>query len=139
MKIFMTLALLLVGTITTLCAQDFIVLKTGEEIKSKVIELTPTEVKYKTFDNLDGPIITIDRKTVFMCRYANGKTEVITPIAIENTNNPIVQKTEHPKAMKKEENPPPQYCSLRKKPKEELRAVFSLVVRFRLVIMPTKI
>lgn len=107
MKIFMTLALLLVGTITTLCAQDFIVLKTGEEIKSKVIELTPTEIKYKAFDNLDSPIITIDRKTVFMCRYANGKTEVITPITTENASNPIVQKTEHSKEVKKEEKPAP--------------------------------
>lgn len=36
--------LLIIGSIGSLCAQDFIVLKTGKEIKAKIVELNPTEI-----------------------------------------------------------------------------------------------
>jgi hypothetical protein len=107
MKNFITLVLLLVGMTTTIFAQDFIVLKTGSEIKSKVVELTPNEVKYKAFDNLDGPTITIERATVFMCRYANGKTEIITPIETKTIEHQVAKKNETPIVVKNEQQAPP--------------------------------
>lgn len=78
-KFFATIALALV-TVLGCNAQDFIVLKTGDEIKSKVLEISQTEIKYKKFDNLEGPTISIEKQTVFMIRYANGTKDVINQI-----------------------------------------------------------
>lgn len=68
-------------------AQDFIVLKNGDEIKSKVLEITQTELRYKKFDNIDGPTFTISKIDVFMIRYANGSKDVINSIAQTNSNS----------------------------------------------------
>jgi hypothetical protein len=71
-------------------AQDIIVLRNGDEIKSKVIEITPTEIKYKKFDNLGGPTIDILKSDVFMIKYANGTKDVmassISPASTESGN-----------------------------------------------------
>jgi Outer membrane protein beta-barrel domain len=79
MKIKMLIFFFSLVSMTTAIAQDFIVLKTGTEIKCKIEKLTPKEVEYKPFDNLDGPTIAIDRKTVFMFRYP-GRTEPNNPV-----------------------------------------------------------
>jgi hypothetical protein len=64
--------------VNTVFAQDVIILKSGDEIKSKVVEITPTEIKYKKFDNLEGPTIVILKSESSMIKYANG-TEDIMP------------------------------------------------------------
>ena len=56
---------------------DVILLKNGEEISAKVLEITPTEVKYKRCDNLEGPTTTINKSTIFSITYANGSKEVM--------------------------------------------------------------
>jgi hypothetical protein len=56
---------------------DVILLKNGEEISAKVLEITPTEVKYKRCDNLEGPTTTIYKSSIFSITYANGSKEVI--------------------------------------------------------------
>ena len=76
-KTVFTTFCLLFAALCAVQAQDFIVLKTGVDIKSKIEKLTPTTIEYKAFDNLDGPTIAIERNTVLMLRYANGKTEII--------------------------------------------------------------
>ena len=65
-------------------AQDFIVLKTGDEVKSKVLEIGLTEIKYKKYDNLNGPSYTVTKSDVFMVRYENGTKDVISTIQSEN-------------------------------------------------------
>ena len=50
--IFLLLALLLASS---LHAQDVITLKKGKTIEGKVIEVTPTKVKYKKASNPEGP------------------------------------------------------------------------------------
>lgn len=60
-------------------AQDVLTKTTGEELNVKVLEITPTEVRYKRTDNPDGPLITVRRTDVFMVRYANGTKEVFGP------------------------------------------------------------
>jgi len=57
---------------------DLIILKTGEEIKGKVIEITLTEIKYKKCDNLSGPTISVSKSEVFMIKYPNGSKDIIT-------------------------------------------------------------
>ena len=58
-------------------AQDTLILKTGQELRVKVLEVLKTEIKYKPFDNLDGAIYQVDKPLVFMIKFANGKKEPI--------------------------------------------------------------
>ena len=58
-------------------AQDIILLRNGSELQAKVVELTPSEIKYRRFDNPNGPLITIMRNDVFMITYENGAKEVM--------------------------------------------------------------
>jgi hypothetical protein len=88
-KIFATLFLTL-ASVCGLCAQDFIVLKTGTEIKSKIVELSPTEIRYKEFSNPNGHTIILDKKHVFMIRYANGINEVVNVIGEQPKTAEIV-------------------------------------------------
>ena len=63
---------------------DLLLLKNGEEISTKVLEITPTEVKYKRCDNLEGPTITISKSSIFSITYVNGSKEVMK---VENSSN----------------------------------------------------
>ena len=57
--------------------QDNIILKTGDEISSNVIEIDKETVKYKKYSNLNGPIYSIDKAEVFMIKYENGEKDII--------------------------------------------------------------
>ncbi len=59
-----------------LFGQDVIVLKTADEIKSKVTEVTDITVKYRKWENLNGPIYNINKKEILFIRYENGTKEV---------------------------------------------------------------
>lgn len=63
---------------STSYAQDVITKSNGDDINAKVIEITQTEIKYKKFDNLDGPIFTLSLNDVFMIKYENGIKEVFS-------------------------------------------------------------
>ncbi|RAU83140.1 hypothetical protein [Pontibacter arcticus] len=56
-------------------AQDVILKKTGESIQSKVLEITPSEVKYKRFDNQEGPLYTVAKSDITIITYADKTTE----------------------------------------------------------------
>lgn len=69
----------LISILTTFCfSQDIVTMKTGEDILAKLIEVTTTEIKYKKFDNQNGPIFTILRSDVLMIRYENGSKDIFT-------------------------------------------------------------
>jgi len=74
---FLTFVLFFVGGVLSVNAQDLIVLKTGSMIEGKVIEISPTEIRYKRADHLDGPTIVLPANNVLSIRYANGKTDII--------------------------------------------------------------
>lgn len=57
-------------------AQDLLTKQNGEELQVKVLEITPTDVRYRRTDNPDGPLITLRRTDVFMIRYASGAKEL---------------------------------------------------------------
>ncbi len=82
-----------------LFAQDIIILKTGIEVKSKVLEITQSEIRYKKFENLDGPTISISKADVVMIKYQNGTNDIIS------TNQPK-QETETPQAPSRLNNRP---------------------------------
>jgi len=81
MSRLLLLALLLVSLLAArpARAQDVLTRRDGTEILVKVLELTPTLVRYRRTDNLDGPLISVLRTEVFRIRYANGVQEVVTP------------------------------------------------------------
>ncbi len=76
MKIFIFLTMLLFVS-TGIKAQDVITLKNGTDIKAVITEVSDDEIRYKRFDNQDGPVFVIKKSEVFMITYQNGTREVI--------------------------------------------------------------
>lgn len=74
-KLFIVFSLLFVAGMAT--AQDVIVKKDGSTITSKVEEINGTDIKYKKWSNLDGPLYSISRSEVVVINYQNGEIEVI--------------------------------------------------------------
>ena len=70
--IFFTLCCYIAGAF----AQDVITLKNGEDIESLVQEIGDVDIKYKKFDNPNGPNYTMKKAEIFMIRYANGTKDV---------------------------------------------------------------
>lgn len=77
MKQFLPFIFLLLSSIS-LSAQDVIFKQDGSEIKAEVTEIGSTEIKYKKFENLSGPVYTILKNDVFMIKYKNGTKDVFT-------------------------------------------------------------
>lgn len=59
-----------------LYAQDIIVLRDATEIEAKVIEVTESQISYKRFDNLEGPVYKKNNSEVFYVKYANGTKDI---------------------------------------------------------------
>ena len=86
--------------LTSMYAQDIITLQNGDEIKAKVTEISASEIRYKRFENLEGPTIVISRSDVFFINYENGMREIITPLDETPTSNTTETKVvETPKAQ----------------------------------------
>jgi len=66
---------LFAGGVFSANAQDLIVLKDGNIIEAKVMEITPTEIRYRRTGNLTGPMQVIPIASVLSIRYENGKVE----------------------------------------------------------------
>jgi hypothetical protein len=66
--------------------QDLIITKKGQDISAKVLEISLTTVKYKRFDNINGPIYNIPKSDVLMIRYQNGTKELLTGNSLKNEN-----------------------------------------------------
>ena len=60
-------------------AQDLIILRDGNTIEARVTEISPTEIKYRRFNHLSGPVIVIPRADVLSIKYENGTTEIMNP------------------------------------------------------------
>jgi len=56
---------------------DVILTNEGEEIRGKIIEITETSIKYKSANQLDGPIRNIAIGKVFKIKYGDGTNELI--------------------------------------------------------------
>jgi hypothetical protein len=69
---------------------DTLIMRDETEIKVKVIEITPTEIKYKYCDHINGPTYVLYRYNVSYIKYANGsmdsfvKEHVPTPTIVKN-------------------------------------------------------
>jgi len=56
---------------------DVIIFQDGNEVEAKVLEINQAEIKYKLCNNLDGPLMVINKSKVFAVKYANGTKSVI--------------------------------------------------------------
>ncbi len=57
-------------------AQDLITKKNGEDVQAKVLEVNKNDIKYKRWDNLEGPTFTMAKSDILIVRYENGINEV---------------------------------------------------------------
>ena len=78
MKKLLVVFFLLVGGICFMHAQDVIVLLNGDEIEAKVLEISSSEIRYKNYNNQDGPTIVIAKSEVQAINYENGTSEIIS-------------------------------------------------------------
>jgi hypothetical protein len=62
-------------------AQDILFYNDGREVQVKVTEISTTEVKYKRFDNLEGPTYSSPKSELFMVKYKNGQKETFQAAA----------------------------------------------------------
>lgn len=89
----------------TIKAQDIIIKNDKTELKSKVEEITETHIKYRKWENLNGPIYNLKKIEVFMILYSNGEREMMegnnTPISTPTTK---LQETTSPRQTQKIES-----------------------------------
>jgi len=57
-------------------AQDIITKVNGEEIQAVITEVGATDIKYKKFENKEGPAYTMLKSEIFMIKYQNGDREM---------------------------------------------------------------
>jgi hypothetical protein len=57
---------------------DMLTLNDGQDIEVKVIEIGSSIIKYRRCDNLDGPIISINKLEVFSIKYPGGQKDVFS-------------------------------------------------------------
>lgn len=62
-------------SISTAFAQDQLYKKDNSKTEVKVLEVTPTEIRYKLFTYQDGPVITVLKSDVALIIYQNGTHE----------------------------------------------------------------
>ena len=86
--------LLTLSAITSIAfAQDNIVLKNGDEIVAKIFEVGESNIKYKKFNNQDGPIYTKSKDEIFYIKYSNGDKEMFANnVNTKSSNNTINKK-----------------------------------------------
>lgn len=60
---------------TSLKAQDKIYRKNGQVLKVKVLEVSSTEIKYKIFNDENGPVYILEKDRIKLIEYENGRTE----------------------------------------------------------------
>jgi hypothetical protein len=75
-------------------AQDIITLRNGDQIRARVTEISNAEIRYKNFDNLEGPTRVLQRADIFAINYENGTREVLNPLTSQPQQNQ--QTTEQP-------------------------------------------
>ena len=65
----------LIFCVSILMAQDIIITKDSKRIEAKIIEVTPTTVKYKKWSYQDGPDIYEAKSNIAAIMWGNGEVE----------------------------------------------------------------
>jgi len=61
--------------VTALKAQDKIYRKNGQVLKVKILEISSSEIKYRIFNEPDGPIYVLEKDRIKKIQYENGRVE----------------------------------------------------------------
>ena len=77
---------LIFGGLFSANASDIIVLRDGNIIEAKVMEIHPSEIRYKRIDNLNGPMIIIPKDSVLSIKYENGVLDIMNPSPAAGTD-----------------------------------------------------
>lgn len=86
---------------TSVWAQDIIVTIDARKIEAKISEVSKSEVRYKEFDNLNGPTFVIETREISSIIYSNGKVVVYNQTSESNqptesvspANEPVVDES----------------------------------------------
>lgn len=76
-SILFLVCLLILTSPILLISQDTLYMKNGVKIPSKILEVTPTEVKYKKVENIDGPTFTTHGSDISLIKYKNGSIDTL--------------------------------------------------------------
>lgn len=104
MKKIIFIALTLIFSITLGYSQDIITKTTSEKIQAKVIEVTASEIKYKKFDNPNGPNYSMGKSEIAKIRYENGTEDVFDNGAVMLDENILKISRENPIELTKRGN-----------------------------------
>jgi len=88
------LVITLFVTSISVYAQDIITMQNGDEIRAKVTEISSSEIRYRRFENLEGPIIVIPRAGVFFITYESGTREIINELGTARTASQSTERTQ---------------------------------------------
>jgi hypothetical protein len=80
---------------------DVIYFRNNKVVSAKVVEINSTDIKYKRCDNLDGPLIVVEKNSVKSILYKNGDTETFTesyPVKPIQENTRINKSSPNPDA-----------------------------------------
>lgn len=83
-------AFFIVSANTDCISQDIITTKSGEDILAKVLEVNPSEIKYKKYGNDESPLYTILKSDLVMIRYDDGTKDIFT-VAQAPTENMVMK------------------------------------------------
>lgn len=64
-----------------LSAQDNVILNSGDEFEAKILEITTNGIKYKKWNNQEGPTYTIAKEEIFKITYQNGSYDIFNKTA----------------------------------------------------------
>lgn len=65
-----------------LFSQDQLFKKDNSKLDVKILEITPTEIKFKLTSNIDGPLYIISKADVALIIYKNGEHEAFKDVAV---------------------------------------------------------
>ena len=76
MKLFRVFAVIFFLAGISASAQDLIIFINGNVIEAKVTEITKTEIKYRRYDNLEGPVYIFPKSNFHSIKHENGIYQV---------------------------------------------------------------
>lgn len=75
-------------------AQDIIITHDAKRIESKIQEVSLTEVRYQTWNNLDGPVFVLPTSEISVITFQNGTVKVFDSAKSSADNNQGINSSE---------------------------------------------
>lgn len=76
MRKFIVSVFALLSSLCFASAQDYINKTDGSKIKAKVEEITPEQIKYRLYDEPNGPLYVMNRSDVLLIAFESGRSEL---------------------------------------------------------------